>query len=322
MLILTLFALFLFFTSTHAQYRHIRTEQSEGHTWTGNLQYDLSQNVSRDDGFDSSTTQRTAVYRKKYSPLKAGLFSAVIPGAGQFYTKSYWKSAAFFGAEVLMWVAYGIYEHKGDRQTSDFQAYADQHWSVIRYAYWIKDDPRYGSFYSIIDNGNKIVPGGQAADIDRPWEYVNWNNLNAVETLIIEDQNHLLGTTGFTHQLVSHGEQQYYEMIGKYPQFGGGWDDASTFQPGGFTSSDVTSGNVSTRFKAYSQMRGDANNFYNIASTVSYIIVANHILSALEAAWNASNINHRVQLQGHIQSRIIYGNIVEFVPTLHMKYEL
>jgi hypothetical protein len=69
-------------------------------------------------------------------------------------------------------------------------------------------------------------------------------------------------------------------------------------------------------------MRGDANSSFNIATAVSYVIVANHVFSALEAAFNASNINHRLQLQGHIESRRVYGNMVEFVPTLHVQYEL
>jgi hypothetical protein len=101
--------------------------------------------------------------------------------------------------------------------------------------------------------------------------------------------------TGFTHKLALHGDQQYYEMIGKYSQFGGGWDDAATFQTGGFKKEDVIAngiGNVSPHFLAYSKMRGDANSFYNIATTVSYVIIANHVLSALEAVWNASKLNH------------------------------
>ncbi len=132
--------------------------------------------------------------------------------------------------------------------------------------------------------------------------------------------------TGFSHRLAPYGNQQYYEMIGKYGQFGGGWDDAATFQPGGFTPADVIAnngiGNVSPNFFNYRNMRSDANNFYNIATGVSIVIVANHVFSALEAAWNASHLNHKIQLEGHIQSRSIYGNFVEFVPTLHITYDL
>jgi hypothetical protein len=240
------------------------------------------------------------VYKKKYSPLRAALYSAILPGAGQFYTKSYWQSAAFFGSEVLAWVLYASYENEGDQKTDEFKNYADEHWSVVQYASWINVN------FSRSLNTNPV----------------DWSDLNKAEWEIGGGDPAITQPTGFTHQLAHYGEQQYYEMIGKYAQFGGGWDDAATFKPGGYTTGDVTSGNVSPNFSKYSAMRGDANNFYNIATTVSYLIVVNHVLSAVEAAWNASKINHRIQLEGHIQSRRIYGNIVEFVPTLHVKYEL
>jgi hypothetical protein len=314
MMILEICGLFLLCMNMHGQYRFDPAGQNNGCSLTGNLQYDLSADINGDSSADSSVALSTVVYKRLYSPLRAGLFSAVIPGAGQFYTKSYWQSAAFFGAEVLMWVLYATYENKGNNQTDLFQKYADEHWSVIRYTYWIRDN--YPAYYN-----NVIVPGQQAANIAKPWIYVNWNELNAAEDAIGGN----LTMTGFTHKLAPHGDQQYYEMIGKYSQFGGGWDDAATFQTGGFKKEDVIAngiGNVPPQFLAYSKMRGDANSFYNIATTVSYIIIANHVFSALEAAWNASKLNHRIKLQGHIESRQIYGNIIEFVPTLHLEYEL
>ncbi len=286
----------------HGQYRICPAIHNNRCSLTGNLQYDFSTNINDENSSDSSGAASTVVYKRLYSPLRAGLFSAVIPGAGQFYTKNYWQSAAFLGAEVLMWVMYATYEKKGDNQTNLFQKYADEHWSVVRYAGWI--NANFNKSLSLTTD-----PGLQS------W----WNDLNAAEDAIGGDLT--IQPTGFTHKLAPHGDQQYYEMIGKYSQFGGGWDDAS-----GFTKEDVLGnngiGNVSPRFLAYSTMRGDANNFYNIATTVSYVIIANHVLSALEAAWNASKLNHRIKLQGHIESRRVYGNIVEFVPTLHLEYEL
>jgi hypothetical protein len=298
----------------HGQYKIDPAVQNNRCSLTGNLQYDLSTDINGDSSADSSDAARTVDSKRLYSPFRAGLFSAVIPGAGQFYTNNYWQSAAFFGAEVLMWVVYAAYENKANSQTDLFQKYADEHWSVVRYAYWIGDN--YPTYYS-----NAIVPGQQAADIAHPWNYVDWSQLNSSEEQIGGVEH-----SGFSHKLAPYSDQQYYEMIGKYSQFGGGWDDAATFQTGGFKKEDVIAnngiGNVSPRFLAYSKMRGDANSFYNIATTVSYIIVANHVLSALEAVWNASKLNHRIKLEGHIESRQIEGNIVEFVPTLHLEYEL
>ena len=312
MMILEICCLFLLCMNTHGQYRIDPAVQNNGYSLTGNLHYDLSTDINGDTNADSSDANRTVSYQRLYSPLSAGLFSAVIPGAGQFYTKNYWQSAAFFGAEVLMWVVYATYENKGNSKTDLFQKYADENWSVARYTGWIND--KFSQAIYINTDPNPSL---------KSWQRVNWDELNAAEEAIG-------GTTGtgFSHKLAPHGDQQYYEMIGKYSQFGGGWADAATFKGGGllFTPEDIIAnkgiGNVSPEFLAYSKMRGDANNFYNIATTVSYVIVANHVLSALEAVWNASKSNHRIKLEGHIESRQIEGNMVEFVPTLHLAYEL
>lgn len=278
---------------------------------TGNLHSDFILQTEQNLSLSHLDTITNIPQNKVYSPLTAGLYSAIVPGAGQFYAKSYWQSTAFFGTEVLMWVLYATYESKGDRQTNDFQQYADANWSAVRYAYWIRDN--FPSFYE-----QDIVVGNPPPNISQPWNFINWDNLNKVEDQIgqqaTSDQ-----PTGFTHQLPHRPEQQYYELIGKYPQFGGGWDDASTFKPGGFTKDDILISNVSPNFLKYSHMRGDANSFYNIATTASYVLVANHILSALEAAWNASVKNHELHLQGHIKSRVIFEDIVEFVPTVDLE---
>jgi hypothetical protein len=286
----------------HGQYKIDPAVQNNRCSLTGNLQYDLSRDINGDSSADSSDAARTVDSKRLYSPFRAGLFSAVIPGAGQFYTKTYWQSAAFFGAEVLLWVLYATYENKGDSETEIFQRSADENWSVVRYTGWI--NANFGQSISI--NPDQSL---------KPWERIHWGELNAVEDQIGGNMN--IQPTGFTHKLAPHGDQQYYEMIGKYAQFGSGWDDASAF-----TKNDVLTENVTNNFLKYRDMRGKANSFYNIETTVSYIIVANHVFSALEAAWNASKLNHRIKLEGHIESRQIDGNIVEFVPPLHLEYEL
>jgi hypothetical protein len=285
-----------------SQYKVAQESQASSESLTGNLYYDILNDSQQDVLYDSVDMQKSALQQKMYSPMKAALYSAIIPGAGQFYTKSYWQSAAFFGSEVLLWVLYATYEGQGDTKTDEFQKYADDHWSVVDYASWI--NANFSRSIYIDPNVNL-----------KPWERVHWNELNNTEAQIGGDQT--IQPTGFTHQLAPHGDQQYFEMIGKYSQFGGGWDDAA-----GFLKTDILNGTVSPNFLKYSQMRGDANSLYDIATTVSYVILANHLFGALEAAWNASRINHKIQLQGHIQSRRIYGNLVEFVPTFHLKYEL
>ncbi len=128
----------LFFAITlQSQYLDAPNDKTSKIFLTGSLINDFVMQANQIQGFDSSNNKSDIVVEKKYSPFTAGLYSAVIPGAGQLYTKSYWQSASFFGAEVLAWVVYTVYEKKGDRQTNAFQQYADQHWSVVTYANWI-----------------------------------------------------------------------------------------------------------------------------------------------------------------------------------------
>jgi hypothetical protein len=310
-----LFAFVLTMTA-QSQYLHSSKDISGTTYLTGSLHNDFVMQENLVEGFDSTGRVVKSVKKNKYSPLAAGVLSAVVPGAGQFYTKSYWQGAAFFGAEVLTWVVYAAFEKQGNQRTDAFQQYANEHWSVVRYANWINSPNGFPQFFR-----TGIIIGNPADGVSNPWNYVNWSLLNQTE----EDIGGQVGT-GFTHKLAPYADQQYYEMIGKYSQFGGGWDDAATFKTDGYTRADILAnngiGNVSPRFTEYSHMRGDANSSYNIATSVSYVIIANHVLSALEAAFNAARINHRIQLQGHIQSRTVYGNLVEFVPTLQVHYEL
>ncbi len=166
-LIAGLFALCLADTM-QSQYLNISADKANNAFLTGDLHIDLINQMDQTrviNGFDDIKSMSA---KKKYSPLLAGLFSAVIPGAGQFYTKSYWQGAAFLGVEVISWIAYAKYEKKGDQQTQAFQNYADTHWSVIRYAYWIQAN--YPAYYN-----NMIVPGQQAPNIASPWIYVSWD---------------------------------------------------------------------------------------------------------------------------------------------------
>ncbi|MEN3038114.1 MAG: hypothetical protein ABDI07_03010 [Candidatus Kryptonium sp.] len=88
---------------------------------------------------------------------------------------------------------------------------------------------------------------------------------------------------GFSHTLPSYGEQQYYELIGKYHQYSPGWNDFDR----NFVPRDVSELKPTQKFKFYSRERGKANDFYTIASISAFVIVANHILSAVDASITA-----------------------------------
>ncbi len=208
---------------------------------------------------------------EKFSPLKAGIMSALIPGSGEIYTKSYFKSALFIAVEVASWATYFIYTKKGDEQTKRFKQYADENWSVVDYAKWMN---RWMEAYGTEDRPIISID----PDISKkPWERVDWFKLNEAEKYI----SRISG--GFSHTLPFYGEQQYYELIGKYHQYAPGWNDFDR----NFLPRNVDSLKPTPRFKFYSGERGKANDFYSIATTSALVIVANHILSAVDASITA-----------------------------------
>lgn len=289
--------LLVFSAEVFSQWKHDGSATSSQIQITGFLITDLSSSLR-----SSWSTETSSPSTKKYSPLRAALYSAVVPGAGQFYTKSYIQSALFFTAEVVLWVLYADYTAKARNKTDEFQRYADEHWSVVRYARWIE------THYSAQFQSGTVL-GNPPTDVSEPWNYIDWNKLNETEDAV--GQLITSGTiTGFTHHLPQRPEQQYYELIGKYSQYGGGWDDATTFIP-----ADVLSSNVSPRFRYYSSLRGKANDLYSIASTAAYLIVANHVLNALEAAWNAAHINRKLQARAALQQKQ-YGLQIYLEPSI------
>jgi hypothetical protein len=271
---------------------------------TGNARLDLLSSLGSLMVVDSLRGRMRDFNAEKKSPLLAGVLSMAIPGAGQYYAKSYWSAGGFILAEAGLWVFYASYTSKGNTQTDFFQNFADDHWSVVRYADWIqgnatKLNPEVAGFTGYLIPGTENRP---------PWERVDWGAINAIENAIAQRSGN-----GFTHQLPHRPEQQYFELIGKYPQFAAGWDDAGEMTPERIVNSDV-----SARFLEYSRMRGKANDFYNIATTGSVLIVVNHLLSALDAAWSAARFNNQLKLEAHLQPTVRSLDFVEFVPTARM----
>ena len=228
----------------------------------------------------------------KKSPVLAGVLSAIIPGAGQIYNEDYWVAAAFVAVEAALVTTAIVYDNKGDDQTEYFQNYADDYmnpdhnWSVVRYAEWLAE-------YQGADLNEILIPGTEGLP---PWERVYWDKLNAAET--------------GSHKLARYGEQQYYEMIGKYHQFAAGWNDYTGGQ---------NNAQISPNFEYYSIQRGEANDYYNTASTAIVGIYINHLLAAAEAVWGATRFNNKLTVNLRVEP-YNFASGTELVPTLKMKF--
>jgi hypothetical protein len=253
--------------------------------------------------------QNTVDRSKMKSPLLGGAMSLLIPGAGEYYSGRLVKSGIFFAVEVAAVTAAIVFNGKGNNKTTEFQNYADQHWSAVDYAQWL-----------LKNGGNYEVSGttypGFAIDPNTalpPWQRVDFAAINAWEALP--------HTIGFSHVLPQYGTQQYYELIGKYSQFKYGWD---TYQFNGAHDGDdgYNVDYIPQQMKDYAANRGKANDYYYAAEMATALIVANHVLSALDGAWSTSNYNKEITSEMGMHLQDIGGGEMALTTQLTVKVRL
>lgn len=254
-------------------------------------------------------------------PLAFGL-SAVAPGLGQAYNRQWVKAGIAVAAEVALVAGYSTWHGKGVDGRDAYQAFAHQSWSPFRYAEWLND-------YVVYLNEGPGPPVGALAinltDELRSLDFQDpgaWSVQEQVAVRHLIDQirqvesNVYHPETGasFSHKLPYFGEQQYYELIGKYFQFAPGWDDYEVLfdeqgnptwidENGNFiqsidpemTANDGSKPNVSDTFFRYADDHGQANDYLRRASRISLFFVVNHLLAAVDAAVFAKMHNNRLQ---------------------------
>jgi len=221
----------------------------------------LNSQLSFDEDYDEFATEFDdgGIFEYEYkSPKKAFLYSLLIPGWGQVYSESnIIKPIAMFGIEIGSWVGYFMYKNDGNDMTDEYEAFADAHW----------------------------IEGNRADSInpEAQQEYWDW-----YFRLLANDE-----PVPTTETLPEDRSQQYYEMIGKYDQFAGGWDDYWT-ENEEIAWYDYVNANKDTPNRiTYNNMRGDANDKLDAANNFILVAMANHLISAFDAALAANRFNKR-----------------------------
>ncbi|HIA86443.1 MAG TPA: hypothetical protein EYO08_05120 [Candidatus Marinimicrobia bacterium] len=229
------------------------------------LQIELETTVQDDD----STTM------EKY-PAKGLLYSLVLPGAGQWYAGAKLKSLAFVGVEISSILLWSNLNQQGDDIKIDYEALADNHWILDQ---WLQNmyliDSEYGisaigthDLKILLADGTIIGSNEDENENGTP----DWDELGDEEVLdVIRDRD-------------------FYENIGKYNQFVGGWDDITDslwYDPksvGDSTEWLVMTDNRDT----YLDLRQDHNQYLQYAGYAVSAIMFNHVLSAIDAVWETS----------------------------------
>ena len=169
------------------------------------------------------------------SPKKAMLFSVIVPGSGEFYSRSWIKGLLFFSIELGSWLVYADYHKQGKNLEDEYISYAEEHWSEQKWSSWWATFPDSGIYAH--------------------------------------------------HQLPETKTQQYYEMIGKYQKYNAGWDDVNPIN---------AMEDTSARGLYYMDLRGQSNDKLKVAATATAIVLANHVLSAIDAIWTTKRFNKKI----------------------------
>ncbi len=106
---------------------------------------------------------------------------------------------------------------------------------------------------------------------------------------------------------------EYYENIGKYDQFQVGWNDID-FSPWDIRDSTEAGKIVSPYRSQYLDMRKQANDYFSNATTAVMISIANHVVSAFDAAIGAKRFNKgRKQYSLNLKTKNIDGKTTPFL---------
>jgi len=256
----------------------------------------------------NSVESEFATDGKRSVPLAFGL-SAIIPGTGQAYNKQWIKAAVAISIEAVLIATYISKKNEGEELEDAFIAFAHQDWDPGRYGDWLNDytvflNAEFGAGISVPDINTEI-----GVDFQHPESWSS-ENRQAVQAMINQINNternvfHPETGASFAHQLPGFGEQQYYELIGKYFQFAPGWSDYPAWidEDGNFTVAidpehsgpNGSKPNVSDKFFTYAEDHAESQDFFRSASRYGLLIALNHVVSAIDAAVISKLHNDRI----------------------------
>jgi hypothetical protein len=233
--------------------------------------------------------------------LKAMLYSAILPGSGEYSMGYTNRGYLFLGIEALVLGTWYIFNQKGLDTQDKYRAYADEHWSLDRWFYdyykWSdsENDLHYifinedlGHYPEIWDdshhlnfsvNGNYFSSNSDEFD-DLYDDYALNDSSMAVD--FFNDNN-----------IQVDKDHHYYENIGKYDHFYAGWDDNDEL--------DVVVKELGGEYiamsphkKAYRKIWTDSNDYYRIGAFALSSMVANRFASMMDVLILSKLSNNKI----------------------------
>jgi hypothetical protein len=168
--------------------------------------------------------------------------SAVVPGAGEIASGHVWRGLPLLAADVATWLVHANYEKQGRDGRDKYEAFADAHWSDEAWQQVLHDhynDPNYPTY--------------------------DWYDSTAAYNC------------SCPYIPVEQDRQHYYENIGKYLYYYGGWEDWEWRD-------HATSDSKSLR-REYGDLRIESNHNFDRGTQMLYVAMATRLLSVVQVTW-------------------------------------
>lgn len=270
------------------------------------------------------------------SPKKAMFMSLLLPGLGQAYTKKYWKTAIFGVAEAAI-VGFSIkYALDGRDKKEEARDFADLHFSPAKFFGFYEDFIQYTEHDSMGVDDYTMIFGEDLDEQKRKYSGItdpgtsHDNKYRQDFDAIIEEEAFVQGwddcelhfdyESGFTLDSVAYVyAYTYYTSDTLWLVNMTTKDHSDTLQSAVF--------GYSENQRKYSRMMTRSNHLYSISGNLIFLLIANHIISAVDAfisarayndkllnkksVWQHINLDQRISLNERgMESR--YGIVVRF----------
>ena len=209
-------------------------------------------------------------------PAKPMLYSLILPGLGQYKNGDpLWKSAIFIGVEAASIVGMLQWNKQAEDIRKQYELFGDNHWSIIN---WVENtllNPisgliQYEDFK--LDGTHKLELHLSGSLAEAFGEFVSSDSLVTHPEWIYSDE------------LSIFQDQHFYENIGKYDQFVGGWDDIFEYYIVEKTVEDTIEIILMTPNKNdYNNQRDKSNQYLKLANYAVSAVMFNHVISGIEA---------------------------------------
>ena len=268
------------------------------------------------------------------SPKKAMFMSLLIPGLGQAYSKKYWKTALFGAIEIgLIGLSVKLI-YEGNQEKNKAQKFADQNYNVKKFLEFYDNYSSYITALATKDSTDTMdlisVFHDSSANLNKKYSASNLSNYDSNERKDF-DKNIQLNEfvqgwedcepdfdrdTGFIL------ENSNYKFAYKYYFTSNSNDDDKNdtiwllkrFNLGDTINALDVSGiyGYSHNQNLYNEMIRSSTGFYNVSKYMIFILLTNHVVSAIDAFISARAYNDKLLKKQSIWQNINFDHKIAF----------